>query len=134
MLQGPEGIAGIARLQSAAECAACDADIQALGEAFDAFVARTISQVAPVSRTLAKLRCAVARRQQPAWWDKDLADARRAAKRAARRGTSLPAARAARASYHRLLQRKRRQYLHNFAEDMTAIAKCNLDSAYKCQI
>ena len=79
-------------------------DIHAAGLEFDAFVERTQAEV------LAAQPAAKGRRrgaeEQPPWWDKELADGRRAARQAMRSDARSHAARAARADYQRALRRK----------------------------
>lgn len=63
--------------------------------------------------------------EQPPWWDKELADGRRAARQAIRRDPRSHAARAARAEYQRMLRKKSGHYSRSQAVALLAMAQDN---------
>lgn len=113
-------------IQSAASAATCADDMHAVGAQFDALIERTQAEVLAASPS-AKGRRSGGRsaRKQPAWWDKQLADGRRAARQAIRRDPKSHAARAARAEFQRLLRRKQRHYTRSQATALLTLAQDN---------
>ena len=123
LLRQPEPVMDLFLMEVAADVAATPEDIHAAGLQFDAFVERTQAHV------LAAQPAAKGRRrdgkEQPEWWDKELADGRRSARQAMRSDPRSHAARAARAEYQRMLRRKLSRWTRSQAIALLHLAQAN---------
>lgn len=126
LLRQPGAVMDLWLMEVAAGVAATAEDIHAAGQRFDAFVERTQAQVlAAQPAAKGRRRGAAGAKEQPEWWDKELADGRRAARRAMRSDPRSHAARAARAEYQRMLRRKLSRYSRSQAIALLTLAQAN---------
>ena len=107
LLRQDAAVQELSIIQCAADAATCAGDIHIIGEQFDALIERTQAEVlAASSSAKGRGNGNSSTKDQPAWWDKQLAAGRRAARQAIRRDPKSHAARQARAEFQRLLRRK----------------------------
>jgi hypothetical protein len=123
LLRQPDAVMDLYLMEVAAGVAATPADIHEAGQQFDSFVERTQAQVL-AAQPAAKGRRRGAK-EQPEWWDKELADGRRAARQAMRSDPRSHAARAARAEYQRALRRKLSRWTRSQAIALLTLAQAN---------
>ena len=126
LLRQDAAVQELSIIQCAADAATCAGDIHIIGEQFDALIERTQAEVLAASPS-AKGRGNgnSSTKDQPAWWDKQLADGRRAARQAIRRDPKSHAARQARAEFQRLLRRKQGHYSRSQAIALLSLAQGN---------
>ena len=123
LLEQPHVASDLFLIGTSAGAATCADDIHAIGNDLDRLIERTQAEVL-ASRPTAKGRRRGAK-EQPSWWDGELAIGRRAARQTARRDPRSHAARQARAEYQRLLRRKQSRYTRSRAIALVNLARDN---------
>ena len=123
LLEQPHVASDLFLIGTSAGAATCADDVHAIGNDLDGLIERTQAEVL-ASRPTAKGRRRGAK-EQPSWWDGELAIGRRAARQTARRDPRSHAARQARAEYQWLLRRKQSRYTRSRAIALVNLARDN---------